>query len=76
MRFRIFISSVQSEFAQERRSLKAYLLHDPLLRDYVSDVFLFEDTPAVDRDPAGVFFRKSPRRTFSSGYSAAFTVQP
>ena len=45
---RIFISSVQREFAAERAALRDYLLGDPLLRRFF-DVFLFEDVPASDR---------------------------
>ena len=45
---RIFISSVQKEFAEERAALRDYLRGDPLLRRFF-DVFLFEDVPAQDR---------------------------
>jgi hypothetical protein len=48
MKQRIFISSVQKEFADERQALKAYLLGDALLSRFF-DVFLFEDLPASDR---------------------------
>ena len=48
MKQRIFISSVQKEFAEERQALKAYLLGDALLSRFF-DVFLFEDLPASDR---------------------------
>ena len=48
--FRIFISSVQSEFAQERAALRDYLRTDPLMREFF-DFFLFEDVPALDRRP-------------------------
>lgn len=48
-RKRIFISSVQKEFAQVRRDLKAFLLGDAVLRRFVSDVFLFEELPARDQ---------------------------
>ncbi len=47
-RIRIFISSVQKEFAEERASLRDYLRGDPLFRKFC-DVFLFEDVPAQDR---------------------------
>ena len=47
---RIFISSVQREFAPERAALRDYLRDDPLLRRFF-DVFLFEDAPATDRRP-------------------------
>jgi hypothetical protein len=45
---RIFISSVQKEFAEERAALRDYLRGDPLFRRFY-DVFLFEDVPAQDR---------------------------
>jgi hypothetical protein len=45
---RIFISSVQKEFAEERATLRDYLRGDPLLRRFV-EPFLFEETPAADR---------------------------
>ena len=48
-RFIIFVSSVQKEFQEERRAIKDYLLNDPLLKLFVSDVFLFEDLPARDQ---------------------------
>ena len=47
---RIFISSVQSEFAQERGALRDYLREDALLRRFF-DVFLFEDAPALNQRP-------------------------
>jgi ATP-dependent DNA helicase RecG len=43
----IFVSSVQKDFAVERRALKEYVHNDPLLRRFF-EVFLFEDTPAAD----------------------------
>ncbi len=45
---RIFISSVQTEFAQEREALRDYLRGDPLMRRFF-EVFLFEDVPASGR---------------------------
>ena len=45
---RIFISSVQKEFASERAALHDYLRGDALMRRFF-DVFLFEDLPASDR---------------------------
>ena len=47
---RIFISSVQSELAQERETLRDYVREDALLRRFF-DVFLFEDVPASNRRP-------------------------
>ena len=53
-RIRIFISSVQREFAQEREALRDYLRGDPLMRRFF-DVFLFEDVPALDRRPDSLY---------------------
>ena len=43
---------VQKELAEERRAVKNFIIHDPLLSRFVSNVFLFEDIPAADRKPA------------------------
>ena len=51
---RIFISSVQREFARERQALRDYLRGDPLMRRFF-DVFLFEDVPASDRRPDSLY---------------------
>ena len=51
---RIFISSVQREFAQEREVLRDYLRGDPLMRRFF-DVFLFEDVPASDLRPDSLY---------------------
>ena len=51
---RIFISSVQTEFAQERAALRDYLRDDPLMRKFF-DFFLFEDVPALDRRPDALY---------------------
>ena len=47
---RIFVSSVQSEFAEERAVLRDYIRDDALMRRFF-DAFLFEDVPASDRRP-------------------------
>ncbi len=57
-RFAIFVSSVQKEFAEERRAMKDYILNDPLFRLFVSDVFLFEDIPAQDQRSDMVYLNK------------------
>lgn len=48
-RLKIFLSSVQKEFSDVRRDLKAFLLGDPFLRRFVAEVFLFEELPARDQ---------------------------
>src|SRR6266568_2142448 len=45
---RLFISSVQKEFAEERRALQDYLRGDALMRRFF-EPFLFEEVPAADR---------------------------
>ena len=54
-KFRIFISSVQDEFAEERRRLKAWLLSDLFLSRFVESVFLFEDVPSMGNPPQDVY---------------------
>jgi len=49
MRLRIFISSVQKEFGEQRADLKAFLTNDAALRRFIDDVFLFEELPAKDQ---------------------------
>ena len=52
---KIFISSVQKEFAAERQALAEYLSGDALLRRFF-ETFLFErDIPASDRRPEAVY---------------------
>jgi predicted HTH transcriptional regulator len=51
---RIFISSVQKEFAEERAALRDYLRGDALMRRFF-EVFLFEDVPAADRHVEDVY---------------------
>ena len=50
----IFISSVQKEFAQERKALQDFLQNDPLMQRFF-DVFLFENVPASDRRPDSLY---------------------
>jgi len=54
-RLKIFISSVQKELAAERRAVKEFIIHDPLLSRFISDVFLFEDIPAGNRKPDDIY---------------------
>lgn len=44
---KVFISSVQKEFADERRQLCDYIREDSLLRKFFTP-FLFEELPAID----------------------------
>lgn len=48
-RLKIFISSVQKEFSDVRRDLKAFLLGDAFLKRFVAEVFLFEELPAREQ---------------------------
>ena len=54
MSFKIFISSVQKEFAKERKWLADYIRKDAILGRFF-DVFLIEDVPAQERNAAGVY---------------------
>ena len=57
---RIFISSVQSEFAEERAVLRDYVRGDALMRRFF-DVFLFEDVPASDQRPNELYLNEVER---------------
>lgn len=59
-RQRIFISSVQKEFAVERRALKDFIQCDALLHRFF-EVFLFEDVPAADRRADEVYLAEVDR---------------
>ncbi|MCL2728234.1 MAG: DUF4062 domain-containing protein, partial [Bacteroidales bacterium] len=53
-RKRVFISSVQSEFAAERQELYDYLTSDALLGKFF-EPFIFENIPALGVHPTAVF---------------------
>ena len=57
---RIFISSVQREFANERAALRNYVQDNPALRRFF-EVFLFEDAPASDRRPDELYLAEVER---------------
>ena len=60
--FTVFISSVQKELAAERRAVKDFITHDPLLSRFINDVFLFEDLPAKDRKPDDIYLNEMEQR--------------
>ena len=51
---RLFISSVQAEFAEERQMIFEYILSDPLLGRFF-DPFLFERLPAIDQKTDAIY---------------------
>lgn len=55
---RVFISSVQSEFAEERVRLREYISGDPMLSLYFKP-FIFEKTPAEDAAAKDVYIREA-----------------
>jgi len=57
---RIFFSSVQKEFSEERKALREFLRGDPLLGRFF-DVFLFEDVPAIDKRADEVYLHEVER---------------
>jgi predicted HTH transcriptional regulator len=57
MRYKIFISSVQREFAEERLMLANYLQKDALFARFF-DVFVFENLPAKDQQPEKAYIDK------------------
>lgn len=61
-KLKMFVSSVQKELAVERRAVKDFIIHDPLLKKFIGDVFLFEDIPARDRKPDDIYLDEVERR--------------
>lgn len=57
MKYKIFVSSVQKEFKEERRALRDYIYGDALLSRFF-EVFLFEDLPASDRRADEVYLEE------------------
>jgi len=57
---KVFISSVQVEFASERKALYDYLVSDPLLGKFF-DPFLFELLPSMDQRADNVYLREVER---------------
>ena len=57
---RIFLSSVQKEFAAERSALRDYLRGDALMRRFF-EVFLFEEVPAADRPTDALYLHEVDR---------------
>ncbi|MCD7940689.1 MAG: DUF4062 domain-containing protein [Bacteroides intestinalis] len=56
-RIRIFISSVQGEFAKERGVLCQYIRTDVLLGKFF-EPFIFEETPAIEYTPQQVYLKE------------------
>jgi predicted HTH transcriptional regulator len=56
-RKKIFISSVQSEFAEERQMLFDYITTDALFGIYF-EPFIFEKVPALNSSPSSVFLNE------------------
>lgn len=65
-KIKIFISSVQSEFAKERMELHDYLLSDALLGKFF-EPFLFELLPATDFSASEVYLREVEQSTIYLG---------
>lgn len=59
-KFRLFVSSPQAEFREERRAIAEYVRSDPLLGQYF-DVFLFEEQEAIDETPERRFIEEVDR---------------
>ena len=55
---RVFISSVQHEFAEERTALYDYLHEDPVLGRFFLP-FIFEKSPATDDSAKKVYLAQS-----------------
>ena len=57
---RLFISSVQREFAEERAMLSSYIRRDALLGKFF-EVFLFEESPALPSSAQAVYLEQVER---------------
>ena len=57
-RIKIFISSVQNEFAKERRQIADYIRQDSLFSMYF-DPFLFEELPAQDKSAQTAYLEQA-----------------
>ncbi|MCY3660011.1 MAG: DUF4062 domain-containing protein [Caldilineaceae bacterium] len=55
--FKVFLSSVQSEFANERASLREYFQTDPLLSE-TFEILLFEDIPPSEVPPDTAYLER------------------
>ena len=58
MKFRLFISSVQKEFAKERRAIASYIRKDAVFSKFF-EVFLFEESPASSVTAQGVYLKEA-----------------
>jgi len=56
-RFKVFISSVQKEFSEERKEIVNYLTKDALLGGFF-EPFIFEEVPANNNLPEKVFLNR------------------
>lgn len=56
-KIRLFVSSPQEEFREERRALADYVRTDPLFGKHF-EVFLFEELEATDRTPESRFLEE------------------
>ena len=56
-KYRIFISGVQKELKQERRTVKDFISSDALLRKYF-DAFLFEELPATGKSANATYLKE------------------
>ena len=57
-KFKVFISSVQSEFASERLRLYDYIRQDELMNQYF-EPFIFEKTAAQDTNPRQLYLEEA-----------------
>jgi predicted HTH transcriptional regulator len=69
-KIKIFISSVQAEFSEERQMLFEYILSDPLLGRFF-DPFLFERLPAIDRRTDTIYLNEVQQCTIYLGLLGA-----
>ena len=75
MKFCLFISSVQKEFARERREIARYVRKDALFGKFF-DVFLFEETPAGSGPATPVLWTRNLRGLRPGDFAGADPKRP
>ncbi len=60
-KFKVFISSVQAEFATERIKIYDFIRNDELMSQYF-DPFIFERIPSQDRNPKQLYKEEAAKR--------------
>jgi hypothetical protein len=72
-KLKVFISSVQGEFAGDRKELARYIRQDQLLGTFF-DPFLFEEVPATTHSPGTVYISEESSERYGTGTVEMFDL--